>query len=222
MTTNTKMRMTAIVATTAVVLAGTGATGAYAAGRTDAHRDAMRDVARQVLAIGAPGYMARIDDGLGVELTVAGVADTAARRRLTGREQFEVGSNTKTFMSALALQLVDQRKLTLDAPVAKYLPGVVPNGAHITDSVLHAAMPTMPASAMRLVKNPEAPKWFAFLHTTAPMPNDRARSTARSAARAPVAAPGPAPASATTNAPKSATTASSDRLPMPPARMRST
>jgi D-alanyl-D-alanine carboxypeptidase len=131
MTTNTKMRMTAIVATTAVVLTGTGTTAAYAA-----HRDAMRDVAQQVLAIGAPGYMARIDDGHGVEITAAGVADTATRRRLTGREQFEVGSNTKTFMSTLALQLVDQRKLTLDAPVAKYLPGVVPNGSHITVRML--------------------------------------------------------------------------------------
>jgi D-alanyl-D-alanine carboxypeptidase len=131
MTTNTKMRMTAIVATTAVTLAGSGATAAYAA-----HRDAMREVAQQVLSIGAPGYMARIDDGRRVELTVAGLADTATGRRLTGREQFEVGSNTKTFMSTLALQLVDHRKLTLDAPVAKYLPGVVPNGAHITVRML--------------------------------------------------------------------------------------
>ena len=132
MTTNTKMRITALVATTAVTLAGTGATSAYAATR----RDAMRDVAQQVLAIGAPGYMARIDDGHRVELTAAGVADTATGRRLTGREQFEVGSNTKTFMSALALQLVDQRRLTLDAPVERYLPGVVPNGAHITVRML--------------------------------------------------------------------------------------
>lgn len=143
MTTNTNtatrttrsLRKTALALTVATALAGSAAvtTAAVASGPD---RGPMRDVARQVLAVGAPGYMARIDDGRRVTVTAAGLADRATGRPLTGREQFEVGSNTKTFVATLALQLVDRGKLDLDAPVSKYLPGVVPNGEHITVRML--------------------------------------------------------------------------------------
>ena len=129
--------MTALVVATAVALTA-GAAPASAAEQSTAypHGGTMRDVARQVLAIGAPGYMVRINDGARVATTTAGLADKATRRPLTGREQFEIGSNTKTFMATLALQLVDRRQLDLDAPVSKYLPGVVPNGNNITVRML--------------------------------------------------------------------------------------
>lgn len=117
-------------------LTGAGVAPASAAGTPATHSDPMRDVARHVLAIGAPGYMARIDDGRRVATTTVGLADRATRRPLTGREQFEIGSNTKTFMATLALQLVDRGQLDLDAPVSKYLPGVVPNGRNITVRML--------------------------------------------------------------------------------------
>jgi D-alanyl-D-alanine carboxypeptidase len=130
MTTNTKIA--ALVAATAVTFAGAGAAPASAA----THGGTMRDVARHVLAIGAPGYLARIDDGHRVATTTAGLADRATGRPLTGREQFEIGSNTKTFMATLALQLVDRGQLDLDAPVSAYLPGVVPNGRNITVRML--------------------------------------------------------------------------------------
>jgi D-alanyl-D-alanine carboxypeptidase len=136
-------RTKALVLTTAAVLGGPAAVAASAqppnaiasTGPAATH-DPMQDVARQVLASGAPGYVARIDDGHRVAFTVAGVADRATRRPLTSRDQFEIGSNTKTFMSALALQLVDRRQLDLDSPVSKYLPGVVPNGRNITVRML--------------------------------------------------------------------------------------
>jgi D-alanyl-D-alanine carboxypeptidase len=139
MTTNTKtrsLRMATLVAAAAVALTGAGVAPASAAEQPTAFTPAMRDVAQHVLAIGAPGYMARIDDGARVTTTTAGLADRATRRPLTGREQFEIGSNTKTFMATLALQLVDRRRLDLDAPVSKYLPGVVPNGKNITVRML--------------------------------------------------------------------------------------
>ena len=143
MTTNTNtatkttrpLRKTALALTVAAALAGSGAvTTAAAASGPD--RGPMRDVARQVLASGAPGYMARIDDGRRVSVTAAGLADRATGRPLTGREQFEIGSNTKTVVATLALQLVDRGKLDLDAPVSTYLPGVVPDGADITVRML--------------------------------------------------------------------------------------
>jgi D-alanyl-D-alanine carboxypeptidase len=145
MTTNTTKRITrsrrtkALVLATATLLAGSGTVAAAASAQESNGRPnnaVMRDVAQQVLRSGAPGYVARIDDGHRVDTTVAGLADMTTKRPLTDHDQFEIGSNTKTFMSTLALQLVDQRKLDLDAPVSKYLPRIVPNGQKITVRML--------------------------------------------------------------------------------------
>ncbi|GLY28903.1 serine hydrolase [Kineosporia sp. NBRC 101731] len=139
--------------TAAAVLAGTGAvaTVAGASASTSSSPSAaasagalhgghgdpvIRDVARQVLDSGAPGYMTRIDDGRRVALSTSGVADRDTGRRLKATDQFEIGSNTKTFTAALTLQLVDRRQVKLDAPIEKYLPGVVPNGQNITVRML--------------------------------------------------------------------------------------
>jgi D-alanyl-D-alanine carboxypeptidase len=122
----------------AATLAGSGAATASAAtGESSATgRGAMRELVKYTLEVGAPGVMARIDDGRRTTVTAAGVADITTGRRLTGREQFEIGSNTKTFTAVLALQLVDRGTLSLDAPVERYLPGVVPNGENITVRML--------------------------------------------------------------------------------------
>jgi D-alanyl-D-alanine carboxypeptidase len=140
-------RTETLVLAVAAVLAGTGAiaatadaaagqSGASTSGRSAGHNRVMQDVAQRVLTAGSPGYVARIDDGHRVSFTVSGVADTATKRRLTSHDQFEIGSNTKTFTSVLALQQVDRGRLNLDAPVEKYLPGVVPNGKNITVRML--------------------------------------------------------------------------------------
>jgi D-alanyl-D-alanine carboxypeptidase len=135
MTTDTMraLRAPALALTAAVVLAGTGSAATAAATTND---PATRDAARHVLAAGAPGYVARIDDGRRVAVTVAGVADRRTGRPLAGRDQFEIGSNTKTFTAVLALQLADRGRLTLDAPIERYLPGVVPDGGNITVRML--------------------------------------------------------------------------------------
>jgi D-alanyl-D-alanine carboxypeptidase len=140
----TGLRPKALMLLMAAVLAGSGAIAAAAYARESdvfspgrrASNARMRDVARQVLAAGAPGYVARIDDGHRVATTALGFADTATRRPLSSRDQFEIGSNTKTFMATLTLQLVDQGQIDLDAPVSTYLPGIVPNGRNITVRML--------------------------------------------------------------------------------------
>ncbi len=82
------------------------------------------------------GFVARVDDGRRTEVTAAGVADRLSGRPMTGREQFEIGSATKIFTSVLVLQQVDRGSVVLDAPVERYLPGVVPGGADITVRML--------------------------------------------------------------------------------------
>ncbi len=74
---------------------------------------------------GLPGVSAAIlfPDGTMWRAT-SGFADVAAKRRLTADTEFAVASISKTFLAALILVLVDEGKLSLDAPVAPYLPGV--------------------------------------------------------------------------------------------------
>ncbi|MEU2426612.1 serine hydrolase domain-containing protein [Streptomyces sp. NPDC007851] len=88
---------------------------------------AMAEVLRSVVAKGAPGAMARIDDGAAVYRTTQGVADRMSRRPLTTTDRFRVGSVTKTFSAVVLLQLADEHKLALDAPVNRYLPGLLPD-----------------------------------------------------------------------------------------------
>ncbi|SCF02371.1 Beta-lactamase [Micromonospora haikouensis] len=96
----------------------------------------LEDVARRMMAVGPPGYAARVGAGPRVTRTAAGLADISTGRRMAARDQFEAGSNTKTFTAVLALQLVDRGQLRLDAPVSRYLPQVVPNGRNITVRML--------------------------------------------------------------------------------------
>ncbi|MET9882060.1 serine hydrolase domain-containing protein [Streptomyces sp. NPDC006430] len=89
--------------------------------------DAVTQALKNTTAVGAPGAMVRIT-GSGAPLTSAvGVQDrtTGAPMNLQGR--FRIGSVTKSFSSVVLLQLVDEGKLSLDAPVNEYLPGLLPD-----------------------------------------------------------------------------------------------
>ncbi|HZY97105.1 MAG TPA: serine hydrolase domain-containing protein [Candidatus Cybelea sp.] len=62
-----------------------------------------------------------------------GYADLAKRRPLTSADHFRIGSNTKTFVVAVILQLVDENKLRLDDPLSRFAIGIkVPNARKIT------------------------------------------------------------------------------------------
>jgi D-alanyl-D-alanine carboxypeptidase len=60
-----------------------------------------------------------------------GVADKATNAPMQANFYTRIGSVTKTFTVTALLQLVDQGKLKLDDPIAKYIPGV-PSGDEIT------------------------------------------------------------------------------------------
>jgi D-alanyl-D-alanine carboxypeptidase len=87
----------------------------------------VRGVLRSAQAQGAPGSMARIDDGGTVYRAAVGVADRGSARAMGEADRFRIGSVTKTFTAVVLLQLVDEKKLKLDAPVNRYLPGLLPD-----------------------------------------------------------------------------------------------
>jgi hypothetical protein len=72
-------------------------------------------------------------DGRHREVVAVGLADRATGRPLRPDAQIEIGSNTKTFVATVALQLVAEHRLSLTDPIEKWLPGVVPGGSDIYD-----------------------------------------------------------------------------------------
>src|SRR5215212_2020475 len=62
-----------------------------------------------------------------------GDADLATHRAMTRADHFRIGSNTKTFVISVLLQLVDEGKLGFDDKLSKFDLGVaIPNAENIT------------------------------------------------------------------------------------------
>ncbi|MGW0391810.1 serine hydrolase domain-containing protein [Streptomyces sp. NPDC003042] len=79
------------------------------------------------MANGAPGAMARFTGPDGVRTRTAGVRDRVSGEAMDTQARFRIGSVSKTFSSVVLLQLVDEGRLELDAPVNRYLPGLLPD-----------------------------------------------------------------------------------------------
>lgn len=81
-----------------------------------------------------PGVLIGVWDGKGGSyVRTFGFANVEKRTPLTPADHFRIGSNTKTFVVAVILQLVDEHKLSLDDPVSRFNLGVtVPNAHNIT------------------------------------------------------------------------------------------
>ena len=73
------------------------------------------------------------DPGRGSFVEGIGYGDLTPRRNMALDDRFRIGSNTKTFVCTVILQLVDEKRLALDDPVDRFkLPVTVPRGGTIT------------------------------------------------------------------------------------------
>lgn len=83
-------------------------------------------------AMGCPGALVAVyrDDGPH-DCYVLGEADVKTKTPMQREFHMRIGSVTKSFVGNLALQLVDEGKLSLDDPISKYVDDV-PNGENIT------------------------------------------------------------------------------------------
>ncbi|MFI5725059.1 serine hydrolase domain-containing protein [Streptomyces cyaneofuscatus] len=79
------------------------------------------------LANGAPGAMARYSGPDGVRGRAVGVRDRESGAAMDTQARFRVGSVSKTFSGIVLLQLVEEHRLKLDAPVNTYLEGLLPD-----------------------------------------------------------------------------------------------
>lgn len=118
--------------TTHTSAAPTGATAAQ-----HAQQARLAALAEQDVAAGAPGVIVRVDDGHGRPIEIARQAPwSRADHTLAANDTFRMGSNTKTMVATVILQLVAEHRLKLSDPVDVWLPGLVPNGSAITVHML--------------------------------------------------------------------------------------
>jgi D-alanyl-D-alanine carboxypeptidase len=75
---------------------------------------------------GALGVQVRVTDGRQRFTARSGKAELDSDRPVPLDGRFRVGSITKTFVSTVVLQLAGEGKVDLDAPVDRYLPGLLP------------------------------------------------------------------------------------------------
>jgi D-alanyl-D-alanine carboxypeptidase len=91
---------------------------------------------RELVATGPPGAILYVRDGDRVVEIAAGTRDLTTHEPMHGDEHFKIASLTKTYTAALVLQLVQEGMLQVSDNVEQWLPGVVPNGEHITVHML--------------------------------------------------------------------------------------
>lgn len=108
-----------ISVTAAVVTVATGdAVGA------DSH-EGTRAVVDGFVHDGVPGAMVFTRSGRATWTVGAGTAEQGASRPIRARDRVRVASNTKMFTASVVLQLAGEGKVDLDAPIERYLPGLV-------------------------------------------------------------------------------------------------
>jgi D-alanyl-D-alanine carboxypeptidase len=79
-----------------------------------------------------PGAIVLVDvPSVGTWIAGLGTDDLATGSPMNVDDHVRIGSITKTLTATVILQLVDEGKVQLDAPVARYLTGV-PDGRHVT------------------------------------------------------------------------------------------
>ncbi|MEW1721719.1 serine hydrolase domain-containing protein [Streptomyces sp. NPDC093109] len=105
-------------------------------GKTD-KKARLAQLAQQVVEAGAPGTIVRVDDGGGRPVEITRQASwTEADGALAASDEFRMGSNTKTMVATVILQLVAEERIELSDPVEQVLPGLVPDGGAITVRML--------------------------------------------------------------------------------------
>ena len=124
--------VTAVVAGIAIVFTTVASAARGEAPASPREQAELQSTLDRAVALGIPGAIAIVRDGHGTVRAVSGYSNLAPKTPIRANDRFRVGSLTKTFVSTVALQLVDEGKLSLDDTVEHWLPGLVPGGEKIS------------------------------------------------------------------------------------------
>ncbi|WP_414939605.1 serine hydrolase domain-containing protein [Amycolatopsis sp. cmx-11-51] len=114
-------RRVGATAVAAALLAGVTMPGVATAAMGQDRPD-LRAMVQEIADSGFAGAQLRVHDQRGDWTGSAGVRKLGETAKPPTNGRFRIGSNTKTFVSTLVLQLVGEGEVGLDAPVAGYLP----------------------------------------------------------------------------------------------------
>jgi D-alanyl-D-alanine carboxypeptidase len=126
-----------MLAVTVLVTAGVGPAAARPAadggrpGSGALPTEALDAALSGITEAGMIGVFAEVRDGRATWRGASGLADITTGRQVRPGYQHRVGSITKSFVATTVLQLVGEGRISLDAPVRRYLPDLAPDGVTV-------------------------------------------------------------------------------------------
>ena len=117
-------RVLAVPVVAAIALGAAG--GAASAAPSKGEAESLKSRAQGLVGDGYPAVLAAVSDSKGESAGVAvgkGSLETGQAPPMDG--EVRVGSNTKTFVAVVVMQMVQEGKVGLDEPIETYLPGLI-------------------------------------------------------------------------------------------------
>ena len=117
-------RVLAVPVAAAIALGAAG--GAASAAPSKGEAESLKSRAQGLVDAGYPAALAAVTDAKGESAGVAvgkGSLETGQAPPMDG--EVRIGSNTKTFVAVVVMQMVQEGKVGLDEPIETYLPGLI-------------------------------------------------------------------------------------------------
>ena len=117
-------RVLAVPVAAAIALGAVGGVASAAPSKGEA--ESLKSRAQGLVEAGYPAALAAVTDGKGESAGVAvgkGSLETGQAPPMDG--EVRIGSNTKTFVAVVVMQMVQEGKVGLDEPIETYLPGLI-------------------------------------------------------------------------------------------------
>ncbi|MEU2681234.1 serine hydrolase domain-containing protein [Streptomyces sp. NPDC007107] len=124
MTTRNSMKLASVIGAVCATVLTLSGPAAHAAATGSDHPDTLAAL-KAFQAAAGPGAAVLAGNGSESWTLSAGTGTINANRPIKADEHLRIGSQTKTFTAVVVLQLVEEGRVDLDAPIDDYLPGVV-------------------------------------------------------------------------------------------------
>lgn len=167
-----------VTATSLLALTTAGVATADTSGVEGVDRGVVQQALDEVTAGGGVlGVQARVTDGRRQHTARSGKAELDSGRPVPLDGRFRVGSITKTFVSTVLLQLAGEGRVDLDAPVVRYLPGLIDERITVRQVLQHTSglhnytndLPTNPDDFDRIRYKHWSPQELLALGTAQPL-----------------------------------------------------
>lgn len=117
----------------------------------------------ELVAVGLPGMSLAVADNDGFTAAIAlGWADLSGHEPMSSDHLFQIGSISKSFLALSILSLADAGAIDLEAPIARYLPGVPWPVAAISVAQVMSHTSGLPDGAGMFPRVPDGRLWTGF------------------------------------------------------------